>query len=1140
MSLTLEDVTLWVAEAVSPLEQRLAAGSAEQFLSEIGLPAPDVVARLPTVVTATTRVVTKVGELAPQIPDLAEAIENQDLDEIKRIVQEATPVVQDLATSVKDLADAVDAVAGSVGTAGPEIEAFAAELPERLFGYLIAVHLERTTPTLHDLAVLLGIIELTAIEPSGSIPAHTRRVIRFDRLGQLVDDPFDVMGDVYDWGTASFDWDLFMRRLFHLLTATGFVFVQPDSDGGPPVLRIALVDIAPTADAIPGLRAGTRAAVAAATSYSRPLTANSSWAVSTRGEIEGAAAIELLPPAEFRVVPPTLKLDGDVTIGLKIEDASGERTILLGSATGIRLEAASLQVGAGAELAWQLATAQATGEFVASAAITDGRLVLDFEDADGFLRALLPPEGVALDFDVQVQWSNSRGLHIAGGAGLEVELPVDLELGPVRIVSIHIGLEASAAGLALDTLGTVTARLGPFALAIDRMGAETSLSFPEGGGNLGFADLDVRFKPPEGIGLSLDAGVVKGGGFLGINEAGTEYAGLLELSIGPVSVKAIGILTTEIPGARGWALLLLVFTEFSAVQLGFGFTLNGVGGVIGLQHGISTSALQSGLRTGVLDSVLFPQNPVANAPQLLTQLRAVFPITPRALTIGPVLKVGWSTPPIVTISLALVLQFDDVLGSSDAEPQLSRVVLLGQLRIQVPPDVGDEVPELLKLLVDIIGAYEVRERSLAIDARLRDSHIARLPLTGSLVVRARFGADPSFILAVGGFHPGFADLPPGLPPQERVGFQLVYDIVTVRIVGYTAVTANTFQIGADASLVAAGGGFRVEAGLGFDALFLFEPVFHFEISFRVQASVKYRSISLASLTVRGIVSGPGHWLVTGHASFSVLFWDVNIGFEVEWGDAPVAALPNVAVSPLLISALEAPDSWQAQLPVRSEALVTLREPVTDDVLAHPLGELSVLQRVVPLGIDIDRVGASRPSDGVNFDISAVEIGTPGSPGFKSVTPAPREEHFARGEYLDLTEEQKLSTPSFERFRAGVSLSSAAYVAAASQVNYDPDFETLYLEQPDVREFGVVPGFVLAKLSRFGAASYSSLRADEKLAADDTLVVQVAAPVFTVANALGLTQIAGQLLSSETLAAQASAKAEAPTVAVEVAELVGAP
>ena len=442
------------------------------------------------------------------------------------------------------------------------------------------------------------------------------------------------------------------------------------------------------------------------------------------------------------------------------------------------------------------------------------------------------------------------------------------------------------------------AKLGPFALAVERMGTTADLTFPATGGNLGPADLAFDFKPPSGIGLALDAGVVKGGGYLFLDPDKGEYAGILELSFGPVSIKAIGILTTKLPGGQdGWALLLLVFGEFSAVQLGFGFTLNGVGGIIGLQHGVSIEALQSGLRTGVLDSVLFPDDPVANAPTLIGQLRVVFPIVPRALTVGPALKLGWSTPALVTLSLGIILQFDDVLGSGPGSPSFTRVVLLGQLKVQVPPvdELGIDAPALIHLQVDILGAYDVPEQALSVDAVLRDSHVALLPITGSLVVRARFGDDPTFILAVGGFHPRFNDLPPGIPPQERVGLQLVYGIVTVRIVGYVAITSNTFQTGAEASLVAAGGGFRVEAYIGFDALFIFEPTFHFEIDFRVGASVRYKSISLASLKVRGTLSGPGRWEVDGHASISLFFFDVDIDFEVAWGEAAAPALPGVKV-----------------------------------------------------------------------------------------------------------------------------------------------------------------------------------------------------------------------------------------------------
>ena len=49
--------------------------------------------------------------------------------------------------------------------------------------------------------------------------------------------------------------------------------------------------------------------------------------------------------------------------------------------------------------------------------------------------------------------------------------------------------------------------------------------------------MQFAFKPPNGIGLSLDAGIVKGGGYLGVDEHG--YAGILELKMLAVDVKAI-------------------------------------------------------------------------------------------------------------------------------------------------------------------------------------------------------------------------------------------------------------------------------------------------------------------------------------------------------------------------------------------------------------------------------------------------------------------------------------------------------------------------------------------------------------------------------------------------------------------------
>lgn len=1136
MAVTVEGLLVEVGKAFEPLERRLAAGEVEVLFAELGLPAPDAVLGAPGVVSALGDVADAAANLGPIVTDLADAIEAEDGVAIGAAIVQAAPAVSAVVAAVDTIANAIDGAAA--GPASAEVEAFASDLPVRLVGYLVSGYLDLHRPVIGGVAALLGIVESTPQPATANAPAHVRRALRLDRLGPLLDDPLAAVAEQYSWGTASFDWELLLDRLVRVagrVSDLSFAETLPD---GSPVLRVGGVfDLGATDDAVPGLRASLRIALADSLDVTVPLSPGIAFEVGVAAALESGAAVELLPPGQLEIEPPTTEVSGQARAGLEVTGGGGPLT-LFGTAAGARIEAGKLRVATGADLTWDVAAGRADGALVFEAAVEDGKVVLSLDGADGFLSAILPEGGFAVDFDVLAGWSSERGLYFEGGAALAVDIPVDFDLGPIRIQMLHLELGLAADGLTLEASGAISATLGPFAMAVDRMGTRARLTFPDTGGNLGPANLALEFKPPSGIGLSLDAGVVAGGGYLYLDPEKGEYAGVLELAFGPVSIKAIGILTTKLPGgAEGWALLLLVFGEFPAIQLGYGFTLNGVGGIIGLQHGVSIDALQSGLRTGVLDSVLFPRDPVANAPTLIRELRVVFPIVPRALTLGPALKLGWSTPPLVTVSLGLVLQFDDVLGAGPGPPSLSRIVLVGQLKVQIPPvdELGIDAPALIHLQVDVVGAYDFREQALSIDAVLRDSHVALLPVTGSLVVRARFGADATFVLAVGGFHPRFTDIPPGIPAQTRVGIDLRYGIVVVRIVGYFAITSNTVQTGAEASLVAAGGGFRIEAYLGFDALFVFEPVFHFEIDFRVGAAVKYKSISLASLRVTGVLTGPGRWEVSGHASISLLFFDVDIDFEVGWGSAPAPALPSVRVGSAIAAAMSAPDAWTAQLPAGGTALVTLRGvDGGTDVLAHPLGEVVGVQKVVPLGITIDRVGRSVPSDGNRFDITGVEIGGDGE------TPAFRDEHFARGEFLDLTEEQKLSMPSFERFRAGVAVSTADFQVPADQVSFDPVWETVFLPDPAPPVSGVVAGVTLVAQARFGAVAHSQLRAADRLASGTDATVTVGAPTYTVVSGADpSTPMAGEVVTTFTEAAQHAAGAKSALV-TDVAEVVAGP
>ncbi len=689
------------------------------------------------------------------------------------------------------------------------------------------------------------------------------------------------------------------------------------------------------------------------------------------------------------------------------------------------------------------------------------KLVLDLGSADGFLRRM-SGKPVEVKFGLGIGADSKQGFYLSGGTGLKVALPLTTSIaGAFRIEGMSFAIKPSnvdGMDIATELTGIFGLDIGPFRMSVEEMGLKFDVGFsdpPEEdidwpspgflldgkGGRFGLA-----FKPPAGMGLFIDTKAIKGGGYLYFKPEDHEYAGVLELSFDvrcvPVSLKAAGILTTEVEGGDGWALLLIISGEF-VLQLPFGFTLRGVGGIVGLQHSVSTDKLQSGLRTGAIDHILFPPDPVKNAPQLLNTLRTLFPVMPRALTVGPTVKLGWSTPPIIIAKLGLLLQWDDVTNVRD----LSRIVLLGQLSVRLPPaedHTKGGKDELIKLLIDVVGCYEFREERLAIDARLRNSHISRMGVKGTLTVRALFGDDPSMILAVGGFHPRFDDLPPGLPKQERITIVLKRGSLTATMESYLAVTSNTFQVGSKVDVKVKAGPVRVHGYLGFDALFEFDPRFSFEIDYAIGASVKFKGKTLAGVDVKGIVAGPGRWTVSGRGKVKVLIFKKRFSFNKSWGSAPANPAISVAVGALLREALSDTANWSAALPRSRDGLVTLGKHVGTGLVVHPWATLEVRQKVVPLNFTIDRFRQAKPSDGNRFAITDVTTGTA-----PNQEPLPRDnvrEHFARGMFKKNIGD-RLKVPSFETFDAGVTVGNDQFADVGIEQRVDSDYETAYLKEP---------------------------------------------------------------------------------------------
>ncbi|MCB0575850.1 MAG: hypothetical protein KDC61_14935, partial [Saprospiraceae bacterium] len=529
---------------------------------------------------------------------------------------------------------------------------------------------------------------------------------------------------------------------------------------------------------------------------------------------------------------------------------------------------------------------------------------------------------------------------------------------------------------------------------VDKLGVSVPMKFPDDGkGNLGAVDIGFAFRPPSGVGLSLDVGVVKGGGYLYFDFDREEYAGVLELSVLEiVTVKAIGLITTKMPdGSKGFSLLLIITAEFgTGIQLGFGFTLLGVGGLLGLNRTMNLPPLIEGVRTGSINSIMFPQNPVENAPQIISDLRTIFPPYEGKFLIGPMAKLGWGTPTLISVSLGVIIEIP------------GNIAILGVLKVALPT----EEAALILLQVNFAGAIEFDKKRLYFFASIFESRILFLTIEGEMGLLVAWGNDANFVVSVGGFHPRFDPPPLPFPNPKRIAVNILdTSIARIRVEGYFAVTSNTVQFGAKAELKIDVSVAQVEGHLAFDALFQFSPFF-FIIEISASVSLKVFGIGLFSISLHLSLEGPTPWRAHGTGTLSLLFFDVSADFDITWGESKDTTLPPVAVMPLVRAELEKTDNWKAELPAGSNLLVSLRklsEAETAQVL-HPLGTLRLSQRAVPLDLKIDKVGSQKPSDANDFNLQA----TAGLEKSSDI-----DEQFAKAQFIKLSDSDKLSQRAFD-------------------------------------------------------------------------------------------------------------------------------
>ncbi len=732
--------------------------------------------------------------------------------------------------------------------------------------------------------------------------------------------------------------------------------------------------------------------------------------------------------------------------------------------------------------------------------LKDNAVVISGGEGDGFLNEILPSGEVPLKFSLAAGYSKKKGFYLDHNVSTlkdtldllkddDKKKPGDTDTGlsalsfttgngdeekrnednrnqnnekqPHQLlIPVHKDLDflyfdnvrwdfgpsakSDALGGYLKVLATFSSKLGPVKVKIEEAGLGIEVITPKQGGDLETTNFAFGFKPPKGIALSIDSDIITGGGFLEIDPDNHRYAGVLAFKLAmekrDIGLAAIGLINTRLPnGEKGFSMLISISVFFSpAIPLSFGFTLNAVGGLVGIYRTMKVDILKERILNGAVKSIMFPENIIQNASKIISDLRAVFPPQKKHYVVAPFFKIGYGTPTVMEIDLGILLEF----------PFKGRIILLGSLGVYLPNK--DVEKRLGEIHVDIFGDFNFAASYILIEGKLRDSNIVEVALNGGFAFMLAWGSNPQFLLSVGGYHPRYKK-PARFPEIPRVTALIKRgEDIRLSCQYYQAITSNSYQIGLTAELAVKKGKAKAYGFLGFNALFQFDP-FYFETDIRISVEVSYRGRSFFGVEMEFMLSGPGPWRAQGFAKIEVLFFSLKIKFNISWGEkqkvAPVVIKPDVLLESLKVQ-LKQSGNWSVKLPTGYSGAESLRSPdeteQQNQVIIHPSGSLEFRQSLIPLDKTIEKLGNSYMEAGTSYRILNYAFGTG-----ESIEPQNKQtlhDYFSRGQFEDLPDSEKLSTPDFDLMSAGIEIAPEQAFDISTDMQFTGNnFEDIILE-----------------------------------------------------------------------------------------------
>ncbi|MEO0644664.1 MAG: DUF6603 domain-containing protein [Cyanobacteria bacterium J06650_10] len=725
--------------------------------------------------------------------------------------------------------------------------------------------------------------------------------------------------------------------------------------------------------------------------------------------------------------------------------------------------------------------------------------------ADTLLR-----DGIRLRLDGRLAYAFGQGVQINALAGLSSTLVFDKKWGGsafdfmLHSVTLQVDLKYAKSSSTpfnwrVSVRAHISAKLGPIVIVLNGVGIgfgdsdESKYEAERVFDQLGINDPDPQEQKdkytvfpllPTGLGIALHCGPVRGGGYVDWRGGPTKkYAGALSLSVTSgegsdmtaFAVTALGIKEDTPSGELSFIAVLGVrFTP--GIFVGPGLFLTGIGGLFGHERRADMDAMRFRLSTGSVGRILSLRDPIRQAPAIIDDLEAFFPVAEGVTVVGLSLRLSWAAG-LINFDLALIFEIARDAGVY-GRTGLTKIIILGSAAARGPHIVDRYCYDLQ---MDMVGFIDFVGKQLEIHAVLVRSNLLLelFQVTGDVLILSRWGnARRAFsIFSLGGFHPGWS-APVALPSMARVGVMTSTGSSGVsawfRLAAYLAITTNTLQFGSRIELGIQSGPFQAYGFVAFDTLIYFDP-FWFDVKIQAGVGVRFNAVELFSVSLLGQLIGPNPMTLRATACVRIIV-EICLDEVITFIEKVEEVKQHlIDLDAALLQELQKSANLIVQGVKDSLAVLRGEEDINVRVFT-PAGELAFQQSLVPLSLQVSRSHGQRiQQETRRYDLIAANKAA-------NAQVQPLYGAFAPGSFTELDKSEALNRPAFEELQSGIRVVLPPLRPPTRQVK--ATVETITLTEivqnsssPVIDWIVDPPAIVLSQLQGHTAAAASFKRSD---------------------------------------------------------------